>query len=276
MTHLEIMSAVWENPEKAYQDYLTRNGNLTRKEFVEKIAFIQNGKQNISLLHGILGNEVASYSPEEYEEMDMLKGVITSVANFLLTGDTGRISSLEDIVARALQTAVADTIAQNASSVERCIKNFSIEDCYLIKPGENTNNLKAMLFNGVYDTVVFCDDTGVQCQTQGGELSDSYVYLADKRDKSLFVAFYENDLITKDSFNDKIYRFLVGKDEAQNDGSIVFVDDSMYTKQGTDIHLQEIIFSFNKSEEFNFDGISGVHKELVGKYQKEHIVFFER
>lgn len=274
MSNLETVCKVWENPEIAYQDFLKREGTLTRKDYIQKIALIKDNVFNMNMLHGLLGNEVASYSAEEHYEMSALKDVITTVASYLLSGETIQLDNLSSIVDDAVHyhSGFLQGSSQSLGTKESIV--YSMDDCCLIKNENSCNTLSDLISAGACDTAVYYDEDNLVCIATEDDTSPFYQYFADKRDKVIFQALYEAGAIPKTIFRSKIYDYLISwPEECETDEGICFVDASLFTLKNDTIIFEGREFHVDWDRRFNLSYTTGVMVDFEGTFAKERIVF---
>lgn len=266
MTKLENVAIVWENPEAAYERHLAQGGELTRYEFIRKIAFIKNDIYNSGLLYGLLGSEVASYTIKEQEEMNTLKNVISSVANYLLSGKAGAINDLNKIVEMSLKTTLMQEISEES--------RFSFEDCYLIQNTSSSSNLEKLLQSGIFDTAVFYGDKN-ELKTFPLEVQhNNYFYAADRRDLGVFMALFEAGVFTQNDFFSEVFQYLeVNFTELESERGFAFVDSSLIVKKEDTILFAGKEYKITEGKSMSIKGSDFLTFETEGSFQKEHIIF---
>lgn len=266
MSRLEVMTAVWENPEAAYQNFLNRGGNLTRTDYVRKIALIQNGSFSSSLLYGVLGSEVTSYGPKEHDDMNSLKNVIAAVANYLLLDSTGALNTLDGIVAAALKKSLLSEVSEES--------RFSFEDCYVLQGSSGIQPLETCVNSGIFDTAVRCKDDGSLDVIVPDTSNNNYFYAADVRDLKIFEVLYESGLLRKSNFFDNIFKYVqAAGDSLDNERGFAFCDSSLIVQKGDTIIFAGKNFNVKKGVVKTIDGTNYLELATEGAFQMEHLIF---
>lgn len=217
---IDRVTAVWDNLESAYAEYLGNGGDLTKAEYLKGITFVKDGKYVQSLLTSILGQEVANYTAEQHEDMQEILDITSRVAYVILENPDLIVDNLDDVVGNIL--------SQSMQGGHNAIKNYTAQDAAIIKQLDYTS-LKDAINAGFFSTTSYLDDDGKLRTIRVNNTTGALFHVANDNEAKVFCFLKEAGVYPDLPFYQKIHDDL---NKHSYEGDVVFVDSSLYTAHG--------------------------------------------